>query len=371
MRWDDVSVAIGGRPVLRQVSMQALPGQILVVMGRTGSGKTTLLRAAAGLLEPSAGRISCDGKVLSDGLPPHRRDVAMMFQQDDLYPHLTIAQNIHPTSPLPWKRQAVSDQTRALANEFGIAELLDRRPHEISGGQRRRAGIVKCLASNRKIRFLDEPFAGLDSAVADETAQSIRRHVVDPCGYTVIVTHDPRHALAIADQIAVLDQGRCLQIGSPIDLRRRPHHRRVADAVHWLPIQTISLSNFLFDLRSLRSPDIASSANNDHSLAAAGIHRDRQDVWGGYAIEVGQMHRSDCESDWILPFCASRDLGDDTVEVVTPSQTRLRIHQTQISDQKAIPSDAAMRLEGLLKVPRGQWWWFDADGRRIDNAMGS
>ncbi|MFY1633875.1 ABC transporter ATP-binding protein [Solwaraspora sp. WMMB335] len=218
--FDDGTVAVD------EVSLAVQPGQFLVLLGPTGCGKSTILRLLAGLEEPTSGHVLIDGRV-ADDWSTQRRQVAMVFQDYALYPHLTVAQNI--AFPLRMgQAPAVQERIREVAAELGIAEHLHRPPTTLSGGQRQRVAMARAIVRDPKAFLLDEPLSNIDAGLraelrADVTALARRRSVT-----TVYVTHDQTEALTMADQLAVLRRGRLQQIGPPAEVYGDPANVFVA-----------------------------------------------------------------------------------------------------------------------------------------------
>jgi len=220
---DGIEKAFGPVGVLHGVSAAVEPGEHLALLGPSGSGKSTLLRMVAGLDAPDAGVVRIDGADQAL-IPPHRRDVALVFQQYALYPHLTARRNI--TTGLLHGLRLSRDEADRRADEvlatLSLTALADRRPAQLSGGQRQRVALGRALARNASVVLLDEPLSGLDAQlrleVRGEMNLQLRR-----IGATVVhVTHDQGDAMAGADRIAVLDGGRLRQLGTPEEIYRQP-----------------------------------------------------------------------------------------------------------------------------------------------------
>ena len=203
-------------------------GELFVIVGPSGSGKSTLLRLVAGLENPDAGGIWLDGRRI-DTLAPVDRDVAMVFQDQVLYPHLDVFENLAfglRARGVP--RAEMGERVRGTATVLGLSDCLERSPGTLSGGQRRRVALGRALVLRPKLFLFDEPFSGLDAPLRAST----RAELVDlkrKLGATmVLVTHDQAEALALGDRVAVIDRGRVVQVGRPLELYDRPDTRFVA-----------------------------------------------------------------------------------------------------------------------------------------------
>jgi ABC-type sugar transport system ATPase subunit len=212
-----------GPRALEAVDLDVAGGELLVVVGPSGSGKTTLLRLIAGLDTPTAGEIRIDGKNLA-GVPPHQRNVAMVFQNLALYPHLRVRENL--AFGLNGKGE---QQVTEVAEMLGIGSLLDRYPAELSGGEQQRVALGRGIVRRPAALLLDEPLSSLDAPVRRELRQELKRLQRSLSAPTIYVTHDQAEALLLADRIAVLDQGRIQQTGAPDEVYHRPANRFVAE----------------------------------------------------------------------------------------------------------------------------------------------
>ena len=209
------------------------PGEIFSLLGGSGSGKTTLLRLLAGFEHPDQGSIHIDGQAMA-GIPAYRRPINMMFQSYALFPHMTVAANIayglYQRHPKPTR-----DEIDRLVGEALTMVKLDgfgkRRPHQLSGGQKQRVALARALVKRPKVPLLDEPLGALDKKLREQTQLELIR-IQNQTNITfIIVTHDQEEAMALSDRIAVMDQGRIVQIGSARELYERPASPFVADFI--------------------------------------------------------------------------------------------------------------------------------------------
>ena len=221
-----VEVDIPGRV---RAELTAAAGEVLVVIGPNGAGKSTLLRAIAGL-EP--GRVRVGEEDWTDLEVPRRR-VGYVFQDQSLFPHLSALDNVAfgPRARGRSRRRRRAATARTWLERFGIGELADRRPRELSGGQAQRVAIARALATDPDVLLLDEPFSGLDVSVQMALRIELGQHLRDFAGIALLVTHDAIDALTLADRVLVLDEGRVAQVGPPAEVAARPRTPHVARLV--------------------------------------------------------------------------------------------------------------------------------------------
>ena len=218
------------------VSLRVDEGELLVLLGGSGSGKTTMLKMVNRLIEPSAGRITIDGQDTA-AIEAHalRRRIGYVFQQIGLFPYMTVAENIAVTiTLLGWDRTRVDQRVHELLElvELDPALMRDRSPSELSGGQQQRVGVARALAASPRVMLLDEPFGALDPLTRDRLQQSLLRIRRQLNLTAIFVTHDMVEALLLGDRIAVMQEGRLVQIGTPRELLRSPaddYVRRLMD----------------------------------------------------------------------------------------------------------------------------------------------
>jgi len=211
------------------------PGEVQVLFGPSGSGKTTTLRAIAGLVRPRRGRVEIGARVVYDGgeggwLPAHRRRVGYLTQQFHLFPHLTVEKNI--AYGLPTRRPAAGDErVRQLLEALQLNGLEKRRTWELSGGQQQRVALARALAPDPEILLLDEPFGSLDAELRRLLGKELRATLARSPIPVLLVTHDREEALALGDSVQVLDDGRIIARGHPLDVLGQPGQGRVARLV--------------------------------------------------------------------------------------------------------------------------------------------
>tara|TARA_Y200000002_G_scaffold161675_1_gene133501 strand:- start:51 stop:1229 length:1179 start_codon:yes stop_codon:yes gene_type:complete len=264
VRFEDLSKTFPGRgggdpvDVIRQLNLTINDGEFLVLVGPSGCGKSTLLRLLAGLDHPSSGEIRIGTRPISD-VPPARRNVAMVFQSYALYPHLSVRDNLsfglrrsqarstfqriqdqafRSTRMLPKplrvrsvREEQIEARVNTVARSLELTELLDRRPKELSGGQKQRVALGRAMARNPEVFLMDEPLSNLDAKLRTSTRQKIVELQRELGTTTVYVTHDQVEAMTMGDRIAVLNQGRLQQLGTPMELYRWPSNIFVAQFI--------------------------------------------------------------------------------------------------------------------------------------------
>lgn len=222
----DGSVGLDG------IDLEVADGEFIALVGASGSGKTTLLRVIAGFLDPTAGLVRIDDELMADGstaVPPERRRLGMVFQQQAVWPHWNVGRNVaYPLGrdkvPAAERRTRVSE----VLDLVGLGGMESRNPATLSGGQRQRVALARALVGSPRVLLLDEALSALDEPLRDSLRLELQR-LTRAAGLTVVhVTHDREEALALADRVVVLGTGRVLQIGSPGELVHRPVSPRVA-----------------------------------------------------------------------------------------------------------------------------------------------
>jgi osmoprotectant transport system ATP-binding protein len=239
-------------PAVDAVTFEVPEGSTCMLVGTSGSGKTTLLRMVNRLIEPTSGEIVIDDKnVLSEDPIALRRRIGYVIQQVGLFPHMTIEENVRITAEIAggWSKQRLRERVDELLMLVGLppAEYRRRYPRQLSGGQQQRVGLARALATDPAILLMDEPFGALDAITRARLQDELLRIQRDVHKTILFVSHDIEEALKLGDQIAVMDQGRLLQLGTPIELLARPANdfvRRLVGAdnilrqLEYLPVTT-------------------------------------------------------------------------------------------------------------------------------------
>ncbi len=226
------------------VDLSVAEGEFLVLLGPSGCGKTTLMRMVAGLERPTRGEIIIGGEPVDQDVPPRARGIAMVFQSYALYPHKTAFENIaFPLEAARFTRAAVKERVERTAGMFGIQTKLRRFPRELSGGERQRVALARAVVREPRVFLFDEPLANLDAqqrTIARFELKQLQRRLKATIIY---VTHDQVEAMGLGDRIVVMNQGRILQIGAPVEVYDNPADTFVATFLGSPPMTLISRSD--------------------------------------------------------------------------------------------------------------------------------
>lgn len=346
-----------GTTAVDRVSLTIEHGQLLVLVGPSGCGKSTLLRMIAGLESPSSGRILIDQRDVTDW-PPGRRDMAMVFQNYALYPHMTVRENLAfglrmrktPRPDIQRRVQAVSDQ-------LDLADLLERRPGQLSGGQRQRVALGRAIVREPLAFLLDEPLSNLDARLRGHTRMELADLHQRLQATMIHVTHDQTEAMTLGQQIAVMDKGKILQSGPPLELYQQPANRFVAGFLGNPPMNLVEgrIENGRFMAGGLDwPPGLPGTPENPrgNGPVSLGFRPEQVDPEGAGRILYRGRPRliEQLGSDTLVHFelagqpCVARLAGD-------PSLTA--------EDEVEFGVD-----------PRAVFW-FSADGQRLDGPGGS
>lgn len=374
--------------VLRRINLTVADGEFMVLVGPSGCGKSTLLRLIAGLEAMTGGNIWVGDRLVND-LPPKERDIAMVFQNYALYPHMTVYDNIAfglrrrggggegrrggegergmedsplptPHSPLPSfaenllvgvtrklpkglryiseKERAVNEQVRYVANLLQMEGLLNRLPKQLSGGQRQRVALGRAIARNPQVFLMDEPLSNLDAKLRAETRAQIvklQRHLGTT---TIYVTHDQTEAMTMGDRIAIMNQGQIQQVAAPLELYNHPANRFVAEFIgsppmNFIPVKFQAPQIITHSLFRLTLPEAWATAlqKYDGQTLILGIRPEH------LSISLPATKNLQVEVDLV------ENLGNDTylaVKLVEPDQTTCTSNYLQVR----VPPDRTVRI---------------------------
>jgi multiple sugar transport system ATP-binding protein len=237
--FDHVRKTFGEATVVEDFDLQVADGELLVLVGGSGSGKSTILRMVAGLEEVTSGTIRIDARDVTP-LPPRERDVAMVFQDYGLYPHMTVRENLSLGLRLrKIPREEIDRRVTWAAGMLGLEPLLDRKPKQLSGGQRQRVAMGRAMVREPKVFLFDEPLSNLDAGLRAQMRIEIGGLQRRLKTTTIYVTHDQVEAMTLGDRIVVLADGRIQQVGRPIELYRAPVNRFVAGFIGTPPMNFV------------------------------------------------------------------------------------------------------------------------------------
>jgi multiple sugar transport system ATP-binding protein len=221
------------------IDLLAKEGEFLVLLGPSGCGKTTLMRLIAGLERPTQGKIVIDGADVTD-LPPRARNIAMVFQSYALYPHLTVEKNISfPLRAVGMRKEEIKKKVEWAARMFGIYRFLDRKPRQLSGGERQRVALARAVVREPVAFLLDEPLSNLDAKLRNSARDELKQFQRKLGTTTIYVTHDQAEAMGLGDRIAVLNQGKVCQVGTPQEIYGNPTDVFVATFIGSPPMNLI------------------------------------------------------------------------------------------------------------------------------------
>ncbi|MEL6464254.1 MAG: ABC transporter ATP-binding protein [Pseudomonadota bacterium] len=335
----DLHKAFGKYVALEKLNLSIADGEFLVLLGPSGCGKSTTMRLIAGLEEPTSGQIRIGDRPVND-VAARDRDLAMVFQNYALYPHMTVAENIG--YPLKIAKIAKTDrQARVLdaARKVEMDHLLNRRPGELSGGQRQRVALARAIVRTPQLFLMDEPLSNLDAKLRTVMRAELR-HLQQELGTTTIyVTHDQVEAMTLADRIVILNDARIQQIGTPSEIYARPANTFVASFIGSPPMNLIDGSlrggAFTHDAGKMQIADQIDGA------ATLGIRPEDLSLTNGAADLTGSVYSSEL-------------LGDSTL-------LNIRVGKTLVA-VKAGPDDGLpMGAPVNLSVNRDKLHVFDHD----------
>ncbi|WP_062015447.1 ABC transporter ATP-binding protein [Aureimonas sp. AU4] len=338
----------GGMTALRGVSLDVRRGEFFTLLGPSGCGKTTLLRAIAGFNPLTSGTIAVDGTDLTS-VPPHKRDIGMVFQDYAVFPHLSVFDNVaFGLKPRKVPAAEVARRVPEALEAVRLAALADRLPAAMSGGQQQRIGLARAMVINPRLLLMDEPLSNLDAKLRIELREEIR-DIQQKVGIaTIYVTHDQEEALAISDRICVMSNGHVEQVGSP-------------EAIYGDP-QTLFVARFVGTLNELERGQALTDLLRRLEL-------DRADGPGiNWAIRPEDMR--------LVPPGGAREAGAATLEGTVSKCTYLgreaHLHlRTDAGDlivHVVNPSRVAIPAAGTnvaVALLRGALMGFDAEGRRV------
>ncbi|MBA2644286.1 MAG: ABC transporter ATP-binding protein [Solirubrobacterales bacterium] len=348
-----LEMRFGDVVALESLDMVVEDGQFLVLLGPSGCGKTTALRILAGLEAPSSGRVLL-GETDVTKHQPRDRDIAMVFQNYALYPHMSVAENVG----YPLKVRDVEPKERDAAIErvaglLDIGQLLGRRPRQLSGGQRQRVALARAIVREPAVFLMDEPLSNLDARLRMVMRGEIKRLQKELATTTLYVTHDQVEAMTMADRVAVLCDGRLEQLGSPDEIYDRPANKFVAEFVGSPPMNVLP-GEVVRDSGSFRVAG-GDVALGDRCLAAC-LEEEAVDI----GVRPEDLHLVEPGRDGALAgeIYVVEPMGNETIVEVALGEVRVRV-RTERGFRARIESPVGVAVTGDAAC------FFAADGRTV------
>ena len=347
-RWDSFQA-------LQETSLEIYDKEFLVLLGPSGCGKTTTMRMIAGLESPTSGEICIDGQVVNQ-LDPKDRDVAMVFQNYGLYPHLSVYENIR----FPLKIRKVDKSThdskvRKAASLVELDGLLDRKPKELSGGQRQRVALARAIVREPKIFLMDEPLSNLDAKLRVSTRSQLKHLQYELQVTTIYVTHDQIEAMTMADRVVVMNHGRIQQIGTPKEIYNNPANIFVASFIGSPCMNLIQgeLHNGTFQSQNIKIQGVDSKPNGSIILGFrpedASVAKEVPDE-----IDTGLVQIT-------APIFSIELLGEDTlVSMIINGEI------VSAKADKSFEAEIDSKMHFFVPFEKCVWFEDNKDGKRID-----
>ncbi|MEM7726578.1 MAG: ABC transporter ATP-binding protein [Cyanobacteria bacterium P01_A01_bin.45] len=239
VRLENIKRKFNNVTAIEDISFEVPDGEFWVLVGPSGCGKSTILRTIAGLETATSGKLYIGNQIVNE-IPARQRNVAMVFQNYALYPHMSVAQNIaFGLQMRQMNQEIIRDRVQSVARSLALEHLLDRKPKQLSGGQQQRVALGRALARQAEVFLLDEPLSNLDAQLRDDTRAELKQIHQKLRNTTVYVTHDQIEAMTLADKIVVLNGGKIQQIGTPQDVYAQPLNRMVATFLGSPPMNII------------------------------------------------------------------------------------------------------------------------------------
>jgi len=332
---DGITKTFGGFTAVDQVDLEIFRGELFSLLGASGCGKTTLLRILAGLETPTSGKVWIDGVDITQ-LPAYERPVNMMFQSYALFPHMNVAQNVAyglKRDGIP--KEEIVQRVDQMLTMVELSGFSKRKPHQLSGGERQRVALARALVKRPKVLLLDEPLAALDKRLREQTQFELMR-IQEQLGVTfIVVTHDQEEAMTLSTRIAVMNEGRFIQIGPPTELYENPDNRFIASF--------IGSVNLFAGHTLTRNNDLYTIALNKHDLQCQIEHTQHLDngspIWVAVRPEKITLSTTPLADEGLNQLMGTVDdiaytgnlstyrvktQSGDIIEVTHPNQSRSR-----------------------------------------------
>ncbi len=313
---ENVSKHFGSFAAVDEVNLSIEDGEFFALLGPSGCGKTTTLRMIAGLETPTRGRIRIGDRDVTE-LPPRDRDVAMVFQDYALYPHMTILENIgYPLKVRGIDKKEVRERVTDAAKSLDIAHLLDRRPGQLSGGQQQRAAVARAVVHHAQVFLFDEPLSNLDAKLRVE-ARGFLKYLQNEIGVTTIyVTHDQAEAMALAHRVAIMDRGKVVQVGTPREVYRAPQTTVVASFLGNPPMNLLPCRLNLPN-KQVRVDSVALDLTRVPQFGSLAAHaHDGEDLILGIRPEHITLHPTETPQAFPGEMYVTQPLGAETLVIL-------------------------------------------------------
>lgn len=364
----------GNLTALENFSLEIHSGQFMVLLGPSGCGKTTVLRCIAGLTGITSGEIYI-GDELVNKLPPKDRDVAMVFQNYSLYPHMNVYENIaFPLKMRKTERNQIKERVQNIANLLNIGNLLNRKPKEISGGQMQRVALGRALVREPKIFLMDEPLSNLDAKLRTDMRVEIKKLQKKVGITTLYITHDQIEAMSMADNIGIMDAGKLLQLDTPQKVYNEPANQFVAGFIGIPPMNFLEFK--IVRDKSLFLTLVTGSANehdNKFMIKVPDVLSANISNTGDETIILGirpkdiTVLRTDEEFDGFklkgeVTFIEL--LGDDSIAEVKLGQNSLKI-----SNVASRIDNLIIGKEAIMGIKYSKLYLFKNSGKRMNSSI--
>jgi len=338
IRLDKFSKSFGPVKVIEDLDLTIGDGEMIALLGPSGCGKTTTLYAVCGIHRVTSGRIWFGDRDVT-ALPPQQKNVGVVFQSFALYPHLVVFENI--AFPLRIRKETAADierKVRQVAGVLHMEELLDRRPGQLSGGQQQRVALARALVRRPDVLLMDEPLANLDAGLRLEMRSEIRKIQQETGCTSILVTHDQVEAMSMCDRIALMNEGKIQQIGSPDEMYHQPRNKFVAGFIGNPPIS------------------FADGKIEDGRFEAEGLRFDLPDRIKGLSVTAGQKITVGVRPEYLQPNFATPIEGEITF---VESQGREILYDVTLAGGRVFRSIQSGEQVG--KLGDRIRWGIDAD----------
>jgi len=356
-----------GTRAISDLSLNIENGELLVLLGPSGCGKSTLLRMLAGLESPTSGEIRIDETVVND-LSPQQRNIAMVFQNYALYPHMSVRENLaFPLKMQHLQRPEIERRVRAVAERLSLVELLGKQPKALSGGQRQRVAMGRALVREPRVFLMDEPLSNLDAELRLQIRQDIARLQRDTGITTLYVTHDQVEAMTLGHRIVVMKQGVLQQLGTAHELYARPANTFVAGF-----IGSPGMNLFAASLQRDAQGYVLSIAGQAASLQGAGYSEEHLASFEGKTLQLGvrpealrsMVTESKSDVEFSVTLSGVERLGHEVI-VHFPAINRRGDSQEQHSARLAYQDGLQVGDEISLGFAVDDLYLFDPDGNAL------